>query len=89
MTYQIAFPDFDPSTMPEIPAGFVDNSWAGDTCPCFINEKRDMILFIDYADSQKHLREFNDADRYSILIGEKSEFSSNDYEVILAIIHDI
>ena len=35
MSYQTAFPDFDPATMPDIPAAWRDVSWHNDACPCF------------------------------------------------------
>ena len=35
MSYQTAFPDFDPATMPDIPESWRDVSWHNDACQCF------------------------------------------------------
>ena len=57
------FPDFDVTTLPTIPVGFVDSSWHNDACPSFT--KGDLHLFVDYAD--KTLSEWPDSPRYSLL----------------------
>jgi hypothetical protein len=60
----IEFPDYDVSTLPTIPVGFVDESWHNDACPCFV--KGTLQLFIDYADPA--MRECGtDAPRYALL----------------------
>jgi hypothetical protein len=88
MTYQTEFPDFDASTMPEIPADFVDCSWHNDTCPSFYNEKLSMYIYVDYAD--KLLREFKESERFGLaVIGNDNdevifETSSDDYDYILS-----
>lgn len=64
MTYQTEFPDFDPATMPAIPAGFDDVSWHNDACPSFQNEASGLIIFIDYAD--KSLSELPSVPRFSL-----------------------
>lgn len=90
MTYQIEFPDFDASTMPEIPADFIDQSWHNDVCPSFYNEKLSMTLYVDYADKQ--LREFTNSERFTLtVIGNDNdevifETSSDDYDYILSAI---
>jgi hypothetical protein len=43
------FPNFDPATMPAIPAGFVDNSWHNDAMPSFIDEIHHLTLWVNYA----------------------------------------
>lgn len=48
--YRKEFPDFDPATMPEIPAGFEDRSWHNDGCPSFVHEKFGLAISIDFAD---------------------------------------
>jgi hypothetical protein len=61
------FPDFDPATMPEIPAGFAAAHWHHETCPHWIHGEDDvphMELFIDYPDPER--REFPDEARYSL-----------------------
>lgn len=49
-SYTLAFPDFNPATMPAIPAGWVDVSWKHDACPCFWHPIHKMRLWIDYAE---------------------------------------
>jgi hypothetical protein len=44
------FPDFDITTLPEIPAGFIAEPWHHEACPRFINEAARLALWIDYAD---------------------------------------
>ena len=89
MTYQIEFPNFDASAMPEIPADFVDCSWHNDVCPSFYNEKLRMTLYVDYAD--KLLREFTDSERFTLTVIDNDyevifETSSDDYDFILSTI---
>ena len=66
MTKLIAkeFPDFDVSTLPTIPFGWVDTSWHNDACPSFSNGN--LVLFVDYAEPT--MRECGpDAPRYSLI----------------------
>jgi hypothetical protein len=62
MTFRTEFPDFDPSTMPAIPADWEDTSWANDTCPTFMNEALGLFLSVDFADEA--LREFEGGKRF-------------------------
>jgi hypothetical protein len=55
MTYREQFPDFDPATMPAIPAEWQDTSWHNDACPSFRIGNGKMV-FIDHADPAQ--REF-------------------------------
>ncbi len=48
MTFRETFPDYDPASMPPIPAGWIDQSWHNDACPCFATGVCD--VFIDFAD---------------------------------------
>lgn len=64
MTYLTEFPDFDPATMPAIPAGFDDVSWHNDACPSFLNEALGLIIFVDFADADK--REFPETERFTL-----------------------
>ena len=50
MTIATEFPDYDLSTLPVIPEGFVDCSWRNDTCPTWHHEAMGLSLCIDYAD---------------------------------------
>jgi hypothetical protein len=63
MTYREEFPDFDPATMPSIPAGWTDQSWHNDTCPSF-NTGNGKVVFVDFADVS--LREWNDGKRFNV-----------------------
>jgi len=63
MAYLTEFPDFDPATMPAIPAGWTDTSWHNDACPAF-NTGKGMVVFIDFADPA--LKEFEDTKRFTI-----------------------
>lgn len=62
--FQTAFPDFPPATMPAIPAGFMDRSWRNDSCPCFVADGADLILWVDYADDA--LREWPGGQRFAL-----------------------
>lgn len=62
MTFHTEFPDFPTADMPVIPAGFEDGSWHNDACPCFINERAGLIIWVDYVDPSK--REFPDTRRF-------------------------
>ncbi len=62
-TIATEFPDFDASTLPLIPAGWTDASWANDCCPCFETADKRWVVWIDYADPAR--REFADARRYT------------------------
>jgi hypothetical protein len=63
MTYRAEFPDFDPATLPAIPAGWTDQSWHNDACPSF-NAGNGMVVFIDFADAS--LKEFEDTKRFTV-----------------------
>lgn len=73
MTYQIEFPDFDPTTMPDIPEGWIDVSWHNDACPCF-EVPAGLFVYVDYLDPAK--REMGDTvPRFSIL-NQATNFST-------------
>ncbi len=50
MSYRVAFPDFDPSTMPAIPADWRDTSEHNDAYPSFHSEAAGVRIWVDYAD---------------------------------------
>lgn len=62
--YTAEFPDFPPADMPQIPAGFADQSWRNDACPSFVNAALAASVWIDYADAEK--REFPESKRFSL-----------------------
>ena len=59
------FPDFDLSTLPAIPRGFIDQSWHNDTCPSFRNEELKLTLHVDYAKPED--REHAETARFSLV----------------------
>lgn len=64
-SYTLAFPDFNPATMPAIPAGWVDVSWKHDACPCFWHRVHKLRLWIDYAEPAD--REVPDQPRFTLV----------------------
>lgn len=62
--YRTEFPDFDAATLPELPEGFADTSWANEACPCFTDEATGLVLYVDYAEAEK--REFPEAPRFGL-----------------------
>jgi hypothetical protein len=80
-----AFPDYDVTTLPVIPVGFVDSSWHNDACPCFV--KGDLQLFVDYADPD--LRECGtDAPRFVLVRNDDADVTTlcatDDWSELLA-----
>jgi hypothetical protein len=63
MTYQTEFPDFTLDFA--VPAGFVDQSWRNDSCPCWVNDRRRLIFSADYADPA--MREIPEGDRFMVM----------------------
>ena len=81
------FPDYDVTTLPVIPEGFVDSSWHNDACPSFT--KGNLQLFVDYADPAMRETEYGgkDSPRF-VLIQEDAEplvVTDNWSEVLAAI----
>lgn len=62
--FRTEFPDYSPSTMPPLPAGFVDTSWHNDACPCWTNEKLHLVVFTDYANAED--RETPEMSRFTV-----------------------
>jgi hypothetical protein len=95
MTYQTEFPNFDPATMPAIPAGFEDASWANETCPHFINDALRLHIFVDF--TKEDDREHQGVKRFSLHpseafdIGEAADeqitlVASDDWQEVLTAI---
>lgn len=88
MTIATEFPDYDPATLPEIPAGWVDQSWHNDACPCF--ETEGLQIYIDYADPSQ--RDIPDMPRFSVqtvIYGEAVDLlTTDDWSAVLAIVAD-
>ena len=64
MTYQTEFPDYDPATLPDIPAGWTDTSWHNNTAPSFQTPDDRFSVWIDYLDPQ--LRECQGGPRFLV-----------------------
>ena len=79
-TFRDEFPDFDPATMPAVPAEWSDISWHNDACPSF-DAGNDMVVFVDYADQS--LREFPDSERFTVSDGDFL-LATNDWSEVLA-----
>jgi hypothetical protein len=47
-TLAYEFPDYDATTLPELPEGFEPSHWHNDACPSWVNEARNLRLFIDW-----------------------------------------
>ncbi|WP_114946489.1 hypothetical protein [Microvirga calopogonii] len=46
------FPEFKADWIPELPPGFEDYSWHNDACPRFHDTMRDLVVWVDYPESQ-------------------------------------
>jgi len=69
-SYRTEFPDYDPATLPEIPADWQDHSWHNDACPSWRAKGDDasgLYVFVDYATpSQREMADGN-APRFSVM----------------------
>ncbi len=87
MTYRDEFPDFDPATMPAIPADWTGISWHNDGCPSW-NTGNGLVVCVDYAAPEQ--REFPEGPRFCVIvdpaISDHNEdlFQSDDWEAVLA-----
>jgi type I restriction-modification system DNA methylase subunit len=97
MTYRDQFPDYPASDIPTIPAGFSDESWCNDMCPCFVKtlaNGRQISLWIDYVDEA--LREHDFMKRFGVTLGDFDGidddylgWQSDDYAEALAYIRRV
>jgi hypothetical protein len=91
-TIQTEFPDYDVSTLPVIPAGFVDESWHNEACPRFDHPALRLSLWIDYADPAQ--RELPEARRFYLQrcdedwCGLEDLADTDDWAVVLKAIED-
>lgn len=96
--YRSEFPDFDPATMPAIPAEWTDISWHNDACPSFTARGEGDIgsggwrlyVFIDYAeDKRREQRGFSRFNAWVEVDGPTNGdniFFSDDWDAILAFV---
>lgn len=64
MTIATQFPDYNLTTLPPIPADWIDVSHGNDVCPAFTTPDDRWIIWVDYADPAA--REFDDCRRYTV-----------------------
>jgi len=87
MTYREEFPDFDPATLPTIPAGWADISWHNDACPSF-DTGAGKFVYVDYADAT--LREWPESKRFIVMLdpevrdGGDVLLATDDWSAVLA-----
>jgi len=87
------FPDFDQSTLPEIPADWVELSWHNDVCPSFgigDTERAFLHVFIDYPNQDE--RELG-IERFALSAvdadGDWTDLlRTDDWEAVLAAVRD-
>ncbi|OCC05135.1 hypothetical protein BA190_09470 [Labrys sp. WJW] len=80
MSYRTEFPDFDPATLPAIPAHWVDQSWHNDMCPSWAAGLA--TVFVDHVQPEK--RDIPDLPRFSVMVGEAEAYSGDDWQAVLA-----
>lgn len=62
--WQVEFPDFPVSDLPEIPEGWIDQSWRNDACPFWLAPPKTGI-FVDYGDTA--MRDFASGPRFVVV----------------------
>ena len=75
MTYRTEFPDFDPATLPAIPANWTEFSWHNDSSPSW-NTGAGMIVAIDFVDMK--LREMQDDSPRFVVLADANVHNHND-----------
>lgn len=72
-SYQIEFPDFPVSTMPDVPNDYADVSWRNDMSPCFarVHGSNEVRIWIDYPEAND--REFPEMKRFSVTLTRDCE----------------
>lgn len=92
MTLATEFPDFDATTLPEIPTHWQDVSWRNDACPSFMAFEREgaeevrLIVFVDYLDPSE--REIAGCNRFFALLYQDTDthdlINTDDWAAVLA-----
>lgn len=93
-TFRTEFPDFDPATMPAIPADWTDCSWHNDTCPSFIAAGVQdyaepnwwmVHVFVDFLSTAD--REFPGGSRFQVVLnddnGATGLLATDDWSAVL------
>lgn len=84
--FRAEFPDFDTTTMPDIPEGWADISWHNDTCPSF-RTFTGFQVFVDFLDPE--LREYPEGFRFTVhadaevVDGNEVLFETNEWPHVL------
>lgn len=87
MTYRSEFPEFDAGTMPEIPGGFIDQSWKNDAMPSFFSHVLRLVIWIDFQKPED--REFPEMKRFSVHTANEDGYSeeckllTDDWQAVL------
>lgn len=90
-SYKTEFPDFELDV--DLPEGFEDNSYHNDAMPNWIDENRNLILWIDYKDKERSEMQglrfclcYGDAEQYPMMI---TLHQCDDYNEILTAIDNL
>lgn len=99
-TFRTEFPEFDPATMPAIPADWTDCSWHNDTCPSFIAAGVQdyaapgwwtVSVFVDFLATAD--REFPGTPRFQVVFnddgGARGLFATDDWSDVLDGVADV
>jgi hypothetical protein len=87
------FPDFDRSSLPEIPEGFICGAYHNDVCPLWYEretpEPGDIMLGVDYP--AEDMRDHPGEDRFSVNLTQQNRtedvlFTSDDWSEIVSIV---
>ena len=96
MTHLTEFPDFPAADMPQMPEGFVDQSWHNETCPGFDNEALGLKIWVDYLDPE--MRELQGFHRFTLVAidaefqtieGHAHNMTSDNWDEILKAVADV
>lgn len=74
------FPDYDITTLPTLPEGFVDSSSYIDAAPSFENQERGLKVYVDYANYAD--RESGRSQRFCV--SRYDEETGDDEDVVLS-----
>ncbi|WP_249292514.1 hypothetical protein, partial [Achromobacter ruhlandii] len=74
------FPDYDITTLPTLPEGFVDSSSYIDAAPSFENQERGLKVYVDYANYAD--RESGRSQRFCV--SRCDEETDDDEDVVLS-----
>lgn len=76
------FPDYDPATLPAIPAHWADRSWRNDQCPSWACGH--MNIWIDWASPSERTEPTQP--RYCVEYGDRCELVTDDWQAVLELV---